>query len=135
MPKISVIVPTYNAENTIEETIQSVLQQTFTDFELLVINDGSTDKTLEVLANIQDSRLQVLTFPNGGVVESRNRGIQNASGEYLSFLDADDLWQKDKLAEQLSALEANPAAAIAYSWNDYIDTQGKFIHHGWHPRV
>lgn len=132
MAKISVIIPTFNAEKTIAGTVKSVLGQSFSDLEVLVVNDGSTDSTLDVLSHIKDQRLKILTFPNGGVAESRNRGIQNATGQYLSFLDSDDLWKEDKLKEQLSALENHPEAAVAYSWNDYIDEDGKFVHNGWH---
>lgn len=133
MPEISVIIPAFNAERTIGETVTSVLSQTFVDFEVLVINDGSTDHTLDILTQVQDDRVRILTFPNAGVAESRNRGIQAARGKFLAFLDSDDLWTPTKLAEQRSALEANPQAAVAYSWNDYINEHGKFFRHGSHP--
>jgi glycosyltransferase involved in cell wall biosynthesis len=132
MPLISVIIPTFNAENTIHEAVSSALNQSFSDIEVLVINDGSTDKTLAKLAKIKDPRLRVLSFANGGVAASRNRGIQNAKGQYLSFLDSDDAWAVNKLERQLSALHANPKASIAYSWSDYMDTNGQFLQHGWH---
>ncbi len=92
MPKISVVVPAYNSQNTISETITSVLQQTFSDFELIVINDGSTDRTLELLSDVKDARLKVYSYPNGGLPTARNRGIVRATGEFISFIDADDLW-------------------------------------------
>ncbi|MEC4990605.1 MAG: glycosyltransferase [Oscillatoria sp. PMC 1068.18] len=130
MSLISVIIPTYNAEKTIEETIQSVLSQTFTDLELIVINDGSTDSTLEVINRLEDSRLKVFSYPNAGGNVSRNRGLAKASGEYISFIDADDLWTPDKLEKQLQALKENPQAGVAYSWTDRIDETGKFIGHG-----
>ncbi len=101
MPKISVIIPVYNAEETIKETLESVLSQTFSQFEIIVINDGSQDKTLEIVSRILDPRLKVLSYPNAGVSVSRNRGISQAAGEYVSFLDADDLWTPDKLETQL----------------------------------
>jgi glycosyltransferase involved in cell wall biosynthesis len=116
MPKISVIIPAYNSEQTIRETITSVLNQTFTDFELIVINDGSTDNTLSLLQNISDNRLKIHSYENGGLATARNRGITRASGEFLSFLDADDLWTPDKLASQLAVLEQHPEAGAAYSW-------------------
>lgn len=121
MPIISVIIPTFNAEKTILETVQSALQQSFADTEILVINDGSTDATLEQLTPIQDDRLRILNFANGGVAASRNRGIQHAMGQYFSFLDSDDVWAVNKLEDQLLALNSHPDAAVAYSWNDYID--------------
>ncbi|MCF3623160.1 glycosyltransferase family 2 protein, partial [Planktothrix agardhii] len=118
MPKISVIIPVYNGEKTIQKTIESVLQQTWQDFELIVINDGSQDATLEILSSIQDPRLRILSYSNAGLASSRNRGITEATGEYISFLDADDLWTPDKLEAQFQALEEHPEAAVAYSWTD-----------------
>lgn len=132
MPLISVIIPAYNAEKTIQETIESVLQQTLSDFEILVINDGSTDRTLEIVSQIDDARLRVFSYPNAGVAPTRNRGLTQATGEYISFLDADDLWTPDKLEAQLKALQENPQAAVAYSWTDWIDESGKFLRSGGH---
>jgi glycosyltransferase involved in cell wall biosynthesis len=135
MPKISVIIPAYNGEQTIKETIKSVLSQTLSQFEIIVINDGSQDKTLEVVSSILDPRLKVLSYPNAGVSVSRNRGISQAGGDYVSFLDADDLWTPDKLESQLKALQANPQAAVAYSWTDWIDESGQFLRSGGHISV
>jgi glycosyltransferase involved in cell wall biosynthesis len=127
IPKISVIIPTYNSEKTIKETIDSVLNQTFSDFELIVINDGSTDKTVDIVSQIPDSRIRVFSFENAG-------GKQ-AVGEFVSFLDADDIWTPDKLVSQLKALEENIDAQVAYSWTDYIDEHGKFLVAGNHITV
>lgn len=113
---ISVIIPAYNSEKTIVETINSVLQQSYTNFELIVINDGSSDRTLELLQTIQDSRIKIFSYPNGGVSRARNRGIAKATGEYISFLDADDRWTPDKLKLQWTTLQQFPQAALAYSW-------------------
>ncbi|MBD2103619.1 glycosyltransferase [Leptolyngbya sp. FACHB-261] len=132
MPLISVVIPVYNGEKTIQETVDSVLKQTFTDFELLIINDGSQDSTLEILSNIQDPRLKILSYPNAGLAASRNRGTAQATGEFIAFLDADDLWTTDKLEAQLQALQANPQAAVAYSWTDYINDASQFIQAGTH---
>ncbi|MEH2023499.1 glycosyltransferase [Nostoc sp.] len=127
LPKISVIIPAYNSENTIKHTIQSVLNQTFSDLELIVINDGSQDSTLEVVTQIQDSRIKVFSYSNAGGNVSRNRGLHRAVGEFVSFLDADDLWTPDKLQSQLKALQENVTAKVAYSWTDYINANGQFI--------
>ncbi len=131
-PTISVLIPCYNAERTIQETISSVLAQTFTDFELLVINDGSTDGTMSVLEQITDDRLKVVSFENSGPQKSRNRGIEKARGKYITFIDADDLWTSDKLASQLQALQNTPEAAVAYSWTDFIDENSNFLKHSRH---
>ena len=130
MPSISVIIPAYNAEKTIKETIQSVLNQTWQDFELLIINDGSQDATLEVIESIQDPRIKIFSYPNAGSSASRNRGIAIAKGEYISFIDADDLWTADKLEAQYKALQENSQAAVAYSWTDHIDESGQFLRSG-----
>ena len=135
MPVISVIIPVYNGEKTIQETIESVLNQTFSDFELIVINDGSTDSTLSILNRIQDPRLKVFSYPNVGLAATRNRGIARANGEYISFIDADDLWTADKLEAQLKALLENPDAAVAYSWTDSIDESSNFLRPGAHKTV
>src|SRR5919202_4312270 len=135
MPLISVIIPAYNAEKTIKQTIESVLNQTFSDFEIIVINDGSQDSTLEIVSSIPDPRIKVFSYPNAGPQKSRNRGWGNASGEYVSFLDADDLWTPDKLEAQLKALQENPQAAVAYSWSDWIDESGQFLRAGGHITV
>ncbi|MGB3239299.1 MAG: glycosyltransferase [Geitlerinemataceae cyanobacterium] len=127
MPLISIVIPTYNAEKTIEETLISVFNQTLSDFEVIIINDGSTDRTLEVLSTFNDARLKIFSYPNAGVATSRNRGLSKATGQYISFLDADDLWTPEKLEAQYQALQENPQAAVAYSWTDYIDESGKFL--------
>ena len=132
MPLISVVIPVYNGEKTIAETIESVLNQSFSDFELIVINDGSQDSTLDILASIQDPRIKIFSYPNAGLSASRNRGISQASGEFIAFLDADDLWTPDKLEAQLTALQENPNAAVAYSWTDFIDETGQFLADGSH---
>ena len=135
MPLISVVIPVYNGELTIEATIRSVLSQTFSDFELIVINDGSVDSTLDILTKVQDHRLKVFSYPNSGLSASRNRGIEHACGMYISFLDADDLWTSDKLEVQLSALQEYPDVAVVYSWTDFIDGRGSLLGYGIHHSV
>ena len=121
MSIISVIIPAYNAERTILETIASVQKQTLSNFELIVINDGSTDRTLELLNLVEDSRIKIFSYTNGGLPTARNRGISRATGEFLAFLDADDLWTPDKLELQLAALEQHPDAGVAYSWTSFME--------------
>lgn len=125
-PRVSVIVPAHNAEATIEEAVQSVLGQTFADFELIVIDDGSTDGTVDRVRRVRDPRLRVVSFPNGGLPLSHNRGLDAAAGELVSFIDADDLWTPDKLALQVAALDRT-GAALAYSWTAFVDRQGRFL--------
>jgi glycosyltransferase involved in cell wall biosynthesis len=130
VPVVSVVIPTHNGERTIGQTIESVLNQTLANFELIVVDDGSTDSTLAMLSQIADPRLKVLSHPNEGVATSRNRGLAHASAEYVAFLDHDDLWTPDKLQAQYRALHENPRAAVAYSLVDCIDESGRYLHPG-----
>ncbi len=123
MTKISIIVPAYNAEKTIIETWISIQNQTCFDWELIAVDDGSTDNTLTVLQTIDDPRLKVFSYPNGGVSTARNRGLAEATGDYIAFIDADDLWTPDKLELQLAALESNPQAGVAYSWVIFFNSE------------
>ncbi|MGL5192288.1 MAG: glycosyltransferase family 2 protein, partial [Chroococcales cyanobacterium] len=125
MPLVSVVVPAYNVSRTIRETLDSILTQTFPEFELIIINDGSTDNTLQVIEEVQDPRIQVFSYENGGLPEARNRGIARATGEFITFMDADDLWTPDKLEGQVAALQQNPKAGLAYSWTCFMDSEGK----------
>lgn len=129
-PIISVIIPAYNAERTIRETIESVLNQTFENSEIVVVNDGGTDRTLEIVQSISDPRIKLFSYPNSGKSIARNRGIQLSKGEYLSFLDADDLWTPDKLEEQWQALQDCPEADVSYSWTNFIDGDGNLRYQG-----
>ncbi|MCT7956877.1 glycosyltransferase family 2 protein [Laspinema palackyanum] len=119
MPIISIIIPAYNAETTILETLNSVQNQTFLDWEAIVIDDGSTDCTRQIVNGMNDPRIQVFSYPNAGVAMARNQGLMKATGDYIAFLDADDLWIPDKLELQLRALQDHPEAGVAYSWNYY----------------
>lgn len=127
LPLISVVIPAYNAQKTILETIHSVLNQTVSNFEIIVINDGSQDNTLNLLSTISDPRLKVFSYKNGGLSVARNRGISNATGEFISFLDADDLWTTDKLELQVAALQKNPNAGVVYSWTQFIDEHSNLL--------
>ncbi|WP_404786563.1 glycosyltransferase family 2 protein [Altericista sp. CCNU0014] len=116
MPSVSVVIPAYNAEQYIVETIESLQNQTFSDFEIIVSDDASTDRTVPIVREIGDPRLTVISAENGGVSAARNRGIAVARGEFIAFLDADDLWDPDKLRLQVEALRENPKAGLSYGW-------------------
>lgn len=124
MAIISVVIPAYNAEKTIQETVASVLNQSFRDLEVIVIDDGSTDKTVAIVSSFKDERVCLFSYSNSGAQISRNRGIEKSTGDYISFLDADDLWAREKLEAQFTALQSQPDCAVAYSWTDCIDEQG-----------
>lgn len=93
----SSVIPLYNKEKSIENAIRSVLSQTFTAFELVIVNDGSTDRSWEIVTGIADSRIRIIDKPNGGVSSARNEGIRAAKHKFVAFLDADDLWEPDFL--------------------------------------
>ena len=115
---ISVIIPLYNKKKSIAQTLESVLAQTYTDYEIIVVDDGSTDNSLQVVKDycgkfpMSNIQFQIISKPNGGVCSARNRGIQEAKGEYVAFLDADDLWDKEYLTEQVKMIADFPEAAM-----------------------
>lgn len=97
MPQISVIIPLFNKEYFIENTLESVKAQTFSDFEIVIVNDGSTDNSVKIVENFTDNRIKIFHTENKGVSSARNFGIEKASGKYIAFLDADDIWKNDFL--------------------------------------
>lgn len=124
MPKVSVIIPAYNAMDYLPESVESVLRQTFTDLEVLIINDGSSDEIVQWAAQITDPRVKLFSQKNQGVSEARNTGIAHAQGKYLAFLDADDLWEPTKLEKQVQCLENNPAVGLVDTWVVLANEQG-----------
>ena len=113
-PKVSIIMPTYNRAEYILETIESIRNQTYSIWELIIVDDGSEDKTEELVAQIGDTRIQFLKAGKVGVgVKLRSIGIDKASGEFIAFMDSDDLWDKEKLERQLKAFNDYPEAAFS----------------------
>ncbi len=108
MPFFSVIIPVYNKEKFIENTIKSVLKQSFSDFELILVNDGSTDESVAKIENFSDNRITYYTKENGGASSARNFGLEKAKANYITFLDADDYWYPDFLQEMASSIEEFP---------------------------
>jgi glycosyltransferase involved in cell wall biosynthesis len=121
MPKVSVIIPAYNAMNFLPETMESLMAQTYSDFEAIVVNDGSTDHTAEWVSQLPDPRIKLVSQANQGLAGARNTGIQTAQGDYLAFLDADDLWHPTKLEKQVKCLEQNPETGLVYTWLSLIN--------------
>lgn len=105
MPKVSVIIPLYNGKKYIKETLDSVFEQTYLDYEVIVINDGSTDQPEEVLDEYRDKIKLIRQENSGSPAGAKNTGIRNSKGEYLAFLDQDDLWEREKLAQQVKIFE------------------------------
>jgi len=114
MPKISVIIPTFNRKELLKLAISSILEQTMKDFELIVVDDGSTDQTQRLVESFGKD-IRYIYQENKGVSSARNRGIREARGEYLAFLDSDDRWVKDKLKIQIQALEERPEYLISHT--------------------
>ena len=112
MPFFSIIIPLYNKEKFIENTIQSVLGQSFEDFELIVVNDGSTDTSLELVNKLKDKRIKTYSISNAGVSKARNFGIQKATSKLIVFLDADDLWKNNHLQELYKLRKAHPNCGL-----------------------
>jgi glycosyltransferase involved in cell wall biosynthesis len=104
-PKVSVVIPTYQRADKVQNAIGSVLAQTYSDLEVIVVDDGSFDGTVQILGDIFGNRIRYFAQDNQGVSVARNRGMQEARGEWIAFLDSDDLWEKDKLELQFKALE------------------------------
>lgn len=129
MPKVSVIVPVYNSEKYIAQAVDSVLCQTFHDFELIVVDDGSTDRTAEILKRYGE-RLTYIYQPNSERSAARNTGIRHAKGEYLAFLDADDFWLPQKLERQVQVFDLAPEVGLVYGWAYNVDESGKKVDKG-----
>jgi glycosyltransferase involved in cell wall biosynthesis len=112
---VSVIIPTYNRSKYLEEAVYSVLEQTCQDFEIIVVDDGSTDNTREIVENFKDLRINYIFQKNRGAGAARNSGVRAARGSLIAFLDADDAWLPVKLELQVKALKINPRCSIVYS--------------------
>lgn len=125
-PEVSVVIPAYNAEATLPRVLKSVLDQTFTDIEVLVIDDGSTDRTPEIARSIGDP-VRCIVQTNSGVSAARNKGIDAARGRYIALLDADDIWHEDKLSKQIASLEVDPDAMGSYVGVTKVSERGDFI--------
>lgn len=127
MKKVSVIIPVYGVERYIQTTVQSVLAQTYQNFELILVDDGSPDRSIEICQQFQDPRIQILHQANQGASAARNRGIRQAQGDYLSFLDGDDVWLPEKLAKHVAHLEHAPEVGLSFSRSAFIDEAGQAL--------
>jgi glycosyltransferase involved in cell wall biosynthesis len=124
-PKVSVVVPTFNRAGLLKETVESILAQTYTDFELIIVDNMSVDGTEEYIAGLVDPRIRYFRHPNCGVIAvNRNYGIRQARGEYVALCDDDDLWLPEKLQEQVQVLEGKPDLAMCYTNATVFDASG-----------
>ena len=126
MAKVSVIIPTYNRDKFISDTINSVLEQTYKDFEIIVVDDGSTDSTLKVLEQF-GTKIKLIKQPNLERAVARNNGVKNSNGKYIAFLDSDDLWAKEKLEKQVEILDQNEEIILTYCSSGRINEKGQKI--------
>jgi len=124
-PQVTVIIPVYNGECYVRETLHSVLHQTWQDLEIIVVNDGSTDRSMEICRQFDDPRIRYVEQANGGLAAARNSGISNARGEYLGFIDADDIWLPDKIMKHMEQFQADPELGLSYSWSALMDEAGE----------
>jgi glycosyltransferase involved in cell wall biosynthesis len=127
-PVISVLMSVFNGEDWLEQSILSVICQEFSDFEFIIVNDGSTDKSLNIINNLasRDSRLRVFDKPNTGLADSLNYGIEVAKGEWIARIDADDLWEPHRLCKQYELARSNSRLVLIGSGFTIIDRNGKF---------
>lgn len=122
---ISVVIPLYNKEKQIAATLRSVFNQTFQDFEVVIVNDGSTDSSVSVVESLGDSRIRLINQKNSGVSAARNRGIDEAKGELIAFLDADDEWKQEYLETQMSLVRKYPQCDVFATNYEFRDETGK----------
>lgn len=124
---ISVIIPVYNREKTVKKAIDSVLAQTWKDMEIIVIDDGSTDKSAEVIKSIKDARIKYIYQKNAGACAARNHGLDLATGDIIAFHDSDDVWHKDKLEKQLNKLNESGADIVFCKLNEFKEDGKKVL--------
>ena len=127
MPKVSVIMSVYNGEEYLREAIDSILNQTFEDFEFIIVDDGSTDRTADILASYRDPRIKVINQKHLGIAHAKNKAVKASSGEYIAIMDADDISLPERLEVEASFLNHNRDIGIVSCSNYFVDEYGKTI--------
>ena len=125
LPVVSVVVPVFRSERFVADTIRSVLAQTLGDFELIVVDDGSPDRSIAICRTFSDPRIRYEHQANRGLAAARNAGIRSARGRFVAFLDSDDLWAPGKLAHHVAHLESRPEVGVSYGYSMFIDENGE----------
>jgi glycosyltransferase involved in cell wall biosynthesis len=132
VPRLSIVIPAYNVSAFIIAAVQSALDQTFRELEVIVVNDGSTDETAAKLARLAelrcDPRLKIVYQENGGLSAARNVGIAEARGHYVGFLDGDDVWREDKAAAHVALMDSDPTIGISFSDSELLEEDGTRTH-------
>lgn len=119
--------PVYNGERFLKEAIESILTQTYTDFEFIIINDGSTDKSEEIIKSFPDPRIKLISQTNKGIIGALNAGLKIAQGDYIARMDADDISEPMRLQEQLAFMQSNPSIVLCGTWAKTINENGAII--------
>lgn len=127
MAFFSIIIPLYNKEKFLKSTLESVFQQTFTDYEIIIVNDGSTDKSIEIIESFQNIKIKVYNQKNQGVSSARNLGIENSTAEYCCFLDADDIWKPNHLESLFQLIQKYPDAGLYCNRYEILISKNKKI--------
>lgn len=127
MKKVSVIIPVFRVEKYINAAVKSVLEQTYKEIEILIVDDESPDQSVEICKQFQDSRIKIIRQSNRGLAGARNTGIRHAQGEYLAFLDGDDIWLPNKLKKHIEHLESSPNVGVSFSRSAFIDEAGDLL--------
>ena len=128
-PLVSIIVPAFNAERTLRRTLESAAGQSWRDLEIVIVDDGSTDRTADIAAAfcLAENRARLIRQPNAGEASARNRAISEAHGEWIAPLDADDLWHPEKIERQLLTAKRSPSAGLIYCWSRMVDADDRVI--------
>jgi len=128
MPLVSVVMPVYNVENYVQQAIRSVLDQTYENIELIIVDDQSPDNSIALIrTTFSDSRIKILRQKNRGLAGARNTGIRHAKGSYIALLDSDDFWQIDKLEKQIAIMQKKPRCGLTFSASLFVDEAGKSL--------
>jgi glycosyltransferase involved in cell wall biosynthesis len=134
-PRVSVIMPVYNVEAYVADAVESVLAQTFTDFELIIVDDGGADRSINICRGFRDQRIRILPQANRGLAGARNTGILHSCGEYIALLDSDDRWLPDKLLLHVIHLDADPSVSVSFSGSRFIDACGSPLRQAQRPKL
>ena len=135
LPLVSVVIPIYNTEKYVAEALKSVLQQTYTNIEILCVDDGGQDDSYDIVKRHDDPRIRVIRQTNRGLSGARNTGIAHARGEFVALLDADDFWHPQKIAAHVAHLRVNPRVGCSYSPSIFVDEQSNEVGLGQTPRL
>lgn len=135
MVTVSVIIPVYNVEKYIAETIESVLAQTYQDFEIIIVDDESPDNSIEICRRFTDERIRIFQQKNRGLAGARNTGIRHSQGNYIALLDSDDLWLSEKLERQVNFLETHPQVGVTFCPAEFMNEEGIPLATYQHPKL